>query len=115
MIKENLDKSLSKGASWNGKLSFIIPIAVLALVVGYFVWWDATHECVEREEQYRCTTEDVCVSYSYDYDYGGYDYGSNYSTPTYYPTYTPSYTPTYTPTYTPSYSSSYLFFPVKNL
>lgn len=81
-LRDSSKEFYSKGASWNGKVAFIAPIALFAVIIGYFVWWDATHECVQYEEQYRCHTNDVCVSYSYDYEYGG-SYCSVYRQDTY--------------------------------
>lgn len=81
MVKESTKDMYAQGASWNG--SVIIPVAVgllVAAVVGYAIWWDATHECVAYETQYVCNTYNNCHYYGGGYDpyYGGGYYGGTY-------------------------------------
>lgn len=71
-IKESSQNLYAQGASWNG--SVIIPVAVglvIAGVIGYAIWFSATHECVAYESRYVCNTYNNC-------NYGGGYYGGGY-------------------------------------
>lgn len=77
IVKDSSKDLYSQGASWNG--SVIIPVALGLVIVGviaYAVWWDATHECVQWENQYVCSTYDNC--YYTGGGYGGGYYGGGY-------------------------------------
>lgn len=81
MVKESTSDMYSQGASWNGQA--IVPVVIGLLVVGviaYSVWWSATHECVQYENQYVCNTYNNCSYYGGGYDpyYGGGYYGGSY-------------------------------------
>jgi hypothetical protein len=76
ILRDNADKFYTKGASWNGDTTLTVGIvAVVVGVIGYAIWFAATHKCVAYSQQY------VCNSYGnggyYD-GYGGGYYGSNY-------------------------------------
>jgi hypothetical protein len=88
-IKESSKNLYARGASWNGEA--ILPVAVglvVAGLIGYAIWWSATHECVAYEQQYVCNTYNNCNTYGGGYDpyygsgyYGGsYCYGTGYTT-----------------------------------
>jgi len=90
LINESTKDMYSRGASWNGQI--ILPVAIgllIAAVVGYAIWWDASHVCVAWENQYVCNTYNNCPYSSggyYDPYNGGY-YGGHYC-------YGPQYTTT---------------------
>lgn len=71
-LKETSKEFYSKGASWNGDAALIIPLALFAIVIGYAVWWSATHECVAREDQWQCDTTEYCADYDTDWDGNSY-------------------------------------------
>lgn len=89
IVRDSAKDMYSQGASWNG--SVVVPVVIgllVAAVIGYSIWWDATHECVAYETQYVCNTYNDCSYYGGGYDpyygggyYGGsYCYGSSYTT-----------------------------------
>lgn len=89
IVRESAKDMYSQGASWNG--SVVVPVVIgllVAAVIGYSIWWDATHECVAWESQYVCNTYNDCYYGGGYYDpyygggyYGGsYCYGSSYTT-----------------------------------
>ena len=80
-LRESAKDFYSRGASWNGDVAVIVPLALLAILIGVAVWHSLTYECVAWEERYSCTTDEYCASYSYDYD--GYSYCSYYKEETY--------------------------------
>lgn len=71
---EELAKSLrevsqdfyTRGASWNGGVATIVPVALIVLVIGYAVWFGITHECIEYKQEYSCTENSTCNWYSTD-------------------------------------------------
>lgn len=79
LVKETAKDMYAKGASWNG--SAIVPVAMgllIAGVIGYAIYWSATHKCVAYEQRYVCNTYNNCYyGGSYDPYYGGY-YGGSY-------------------------------------
>lgn len=88
IVRESAKDMYSQGASWNG--SVVVPVVIgllVAAVIGYSIWWDATHECVAWESQYVCNTYNDCYYGGGYYDpyYGGGYYGGSYC-------YGPSYT-----------------------
>lgn len=89
IVKDSTKDLYAQGASWNGSVVFPVVIGlVVAAVIGYALYWDATHECVAYESQYVCNTYNNCSYYGGGYDpyygggyYGGsYCYGSSYTT-----------------------------------
>ena len=88
IVKESSKDFYSQGASWNGSVIFPVAIGLLvAAVIGYSLWFNATHECVAYESQYVCNTYNNCQYNGGYYDpyYGGGSYGGTYC-------YGPSYT-----------------------
>jgi len=67
VIKESSSEMYSQGVSWNGR--YWIPTAVVVLVIvgiiGYSIWWDNNHECVEYGTQYICRTYNNCSNTTY--------------------------------------------------
>jgi len=69
-LKDSAKDFYSTGASWNGDVVTYAVVGVFVLMIGYAIWFHATHECVEWESVYSCSTYDTCRSYSYDWDTG---------------------------------------------
>lgn len=80
-LKESSKDFYSRGASWNGDVAIIVPLALIAILIGFAVWHSLTYECVAWEERYSCSTDEYCASYSYDYD--GHSYCSYYKEETF--------------------------------
>lgn len=63
-VVRDISKDLyTKGASWNGEV--LIPVAigvVVVAVVGYAVWFSATHECVAYDQRWDCDSYTHCNS-----------------------------------------------------
>ena len=71
VLKEVSKDMYSRGASWNGDVVLTAGLVVLVVaVVGYAVWFSATHECVAWSERWECDTYRDC---GYDY-YGSICY-----------------------------------------
>lgn len=69
VLRDNAESFYVKGASWNGDVALTVGLGiVLAAVIGYAVWFSATHRCVQYETRYGCQS----------YNYGGAGYNSNY-------------------------------------
>jgi hypothetical protein len=86
-IQDSSKNLYAQGANWRGEV--VIPVAiglVIAGLIGYSIYWDATHECVAWEERYVCNTYNNCGGgygdpyYGGGYYGGGYCYGSGYTT-----------------------------------
>lgn len=70
VLKENADAIYSKGASWNGDVTYYIIGAVAVLAIGYAIWFYSTHECNSYNTSYTCS--DTSVAYGtqcYYYEY----------------------------------------------
>lgn len=67
IIKDSSSEMYSQGANWNGRVWIPASIALLVIVaiVGYTVWWDDNHDCVEYETQYICRTYNNCNNSTY--------------------------------------------------
>lgn len=82
VIKESSNDFYAQGASWNG--SVVVPVIaglVVVGIIGYVVWWEATHECVAWDYRYVCNSYNHCYGGYYDsYGYyGGYCGGGYYT------------------------------------
>ena len=67
-LKDSSKDMYSEGASWNGY--WIAPVAVLLIIggiIGYSIWWNNNHVCVETDTQYICRTHNNCYPYSSTY------------------------------------------------
>jgi hypothetical protein len=67
VLQESVKGMYSQGASWNGDA--VLPILgglALAALIGYAVWFSATHECVAWDERWECNAYTDC----YDDYYG---------------------------------------------
>lgn len=76
LVNEASKDFYAQGASWSG--SSVLPVIlglVVVGVIGYAIWWGATHECVAWDNRYTCNSYSNC-GYSGGY-YGGY-YGGSY-------------------------------------
>jgi hypothetical protein len=85
IVKESSKDIYSQGASWNGQILINASVVLLvAAAIGYAIWWDASHECVQYESQYVCNTYNNCTYgggyYDPYYGYGQYCYGNTYTT-----------------------------------
>ncbi len=69
VLQESVKDMYSSGASWNGEavLPILGGIAVAALI-GYVIWFHATHECVATDQRWECSSYTECDSYG-DYCY----------------------------------------------
>lgn len=47
-----------QGAAWNGDATEVLLWVGVAVIIGYAVWFSATHECVSWREEWRCDTTD---------------------------------------------------------
>jgi hypothetical protein len=55
ILKDNSDKFYAKGASWNGDTTMTIAgIAAVVGLLGYLIWYGATHKCVASNREYVC-------------------------------------------------------------
>jgi hypothetical protein len=78
-LKSSSKELYTEGASWNGY--WIAPVAVVLIIgsiIGYVVWWDKNHTCVETQSQYICRTYNNCQPSGSTY--GGQVCYSSYST-----------------------------------
>jgi hypothetical protein len=72
MIQEHSSSIYLQGASWNGGV--LLPAAIVLLVaaaVGYSIWFNANHTCVQTRSVYMCNSYNNCY-YGPDITYGGY-------------------------------------------
>ncbi|MES2527222.1 MAG: hypothetical protein V4598_09040 [Bdellovibrionota bacterium] len=61
VLKDVSKDMYSKGASWNGDAVLTTGLIVLVVaVVGYAIWFSATHKCVEYSERWECDTRTDC-------------------------------------------------------
>lgn len=82
IIKDSSKDLYSRGASWNGDATGPVILGLLvAAVVGYAIWFSATHECVRSEPRYTCNSYNNCYGGYYGNGYYGGGY-CNYSTVT---------------------------------
>lgn len=72
MLKDSAKDFYSAGASWNGEVLTYAIVGLFVIAIGYTIWFHATHECVQWESVYSCSTYDVCVSETYDWETGSY-------------------------------------------
>lgn len=64
VLKDISKDMYSKGASWNGDAVLIGGVVVLVVaLVGYAVWFGATHECVAWDQRWECSSSSNCDSY----------------------------------------------------
>jgi hypothetical protein len=69
VLQSSVKDMYQAGASWNGEALMPIGIGLLvAAVVGYAIWFSATHECVSYDERWECHETSNCDSYG-DYCY----------------------------------------------
>ncbi|MFL5784522.1 MAG: hypothetical protein ACJ76H_07940 [Bacteriovoracaceae bacterium] len=66
ILQSSVKDMYSRGASWNGDVLPMVGIGLLvAAVIGYAVWFSATHECVAYEDRWECNTNNYCDDYGY--------------------------------------------------
>lgn len=54
VVKDEAANMYAHGASWNGDLTLWGVGIVVAAVIGYQIWWSATHKCVSYNSDYVC-------------------------------------------------------------
>jgi hypothetical protein len=55
IISENSKNFYSSGASWNGSTAVMVGVGVVVVaLIGYSIWFDATHTCVAYSYGTRC-------------------------------------------------------------
>jgi hypothetical protein len=82
VIQESSKDFYATGASWSGEIIFPVVIGlIIAGVIGYSIWWKASHKCVSYERRYVCDTYTSCYGgyYGGGYYSGGYCYGNTYT------------------------------------
>lgn len=61
VLKDVSKDMYAKGASWNGDVVLTGGLIVLVVaVVGYAVWFSATHHCVETSQRWECDSRTDC-------------------------------------------------------
>lgn len=77
-VKDASKDFYAQGASWNGSSAVPVILGLVIIgVIGYAVWYAATHECVNYESQYVCRSNSCYPSY-YGGSYGGSSYSGYY-------------------------------------
>ena len=67
VLQASVKDMYSQGASWNGEA--VLPILgglAVAAILGYVIWFHATHECVATDQRWECSSYPDC----YDDYYG---------------------------------------------
>lgn len=65
VLQDSVKDMYAQGASWNGEA--VLPILgglALAALIGYAVWFSATHECVAWDQRWECHSSSNCNDYS---------------------------------------------------
>jgi hypothetical protein len=77
VLRDNAQSFYVKGASWNGDVALTVGIGVvLAAVLGYAIWFSATHKCVQYSTRYECRAVNYGSSGYNDYNSGFYSTSS---------------------------------------
>lgn len=66
VLQSSVKDMYSRGASWNGDA--VLPVLgglAIAALLGYVIWFHATHECVAYEDRWECTSSSYCDDYGY--------------------------------------------------
>ena len=64
ILQDSVKGMYAQGASWNGDALLPIGIGLLvAAIVGYAIWFHATHECVATDERWECSSYTECNTY----------------------------------------------------
>ncbi len=64
ILQSSVKDMYQSGASWNGEA--VLPILgglALAALIGYAIWFSATHECVAYESRWECNSYSECDTY----------------------------------------------------
>jgi hypothetical protein len=64
VLQDSVKDMYQSGASWNGEA--VLPILgglALAALIGYAIWFSATHECVAYDSRWECHAYDHCDAY----------------------------------------------------
>lgn len=67
-LSQNSKMFYAQGASWNGSVDPMTALLVvgIAAIIGYAIWFTATHECVAYDQRWECSSD------TYYDDYGSY-------------------------------------------
>lgn len=69
VLQSSVKDMYQSGASWNGDA--VLPVLgglLVAALIGYTIWFHATHECVAFDQRYECDSYTECDSFG-DYCY----------------------------------------------
>lgn len=69
VLQSSVKDMYQSGASWNGDA--VLPVVgglLVAAIIGYAIWFHATHECVATDERWECSSYTECDAYG-DYCY----------------------------------------------
>ncbi|MES2527220.1 MAG: hypothetical protein V4598_09030 [Bdellovibrionota bacterium] len=61
VLQESVKDMYASGASWNGDA--VLPVLggiAIAALLGYVIWFHATHECVAYDERWECSSTSRC-------------------------------------------------------
>ncbi len=64
VLQDSVKDMYQSGASWNGEA--VLPILgglALAALIGYAIWFSATHECVAWDSRWECNAYTECNTY----------------------------------------------------
>lgn len=64
VLQDSVKDMYSQGASWNGDA--VLPVLgglAIAALIGYVIWFHATHECVATAERWECNAYTDCDAY----------------------------------------------------
>jgi hypothetical protein len=67
VLQDSVKDMYSSGASWNGEA--VLPILgglAIAALLGYVIWFHATHECVAFAERWECSSTSTCDDWGCD-------------------------------------------------
>lgn len=56
LLSEHSKDLYIQGASWNGDATTVLSVVAVVVIVGYLVWFSATHKCIAYEERWECNT-----------------------------------------------------------
>ncbi len=64
ILQDSVKDMYQSGASWNGDA--VVPVLAglaVAALIGYVIWFHATHECVAYADRWECNSYSECDTY----------------------------------------------------